>query len=182
MAIPNPAWDLNRSINLQCGPKKAWTLEVLQTELLMDTIALLAATAAAIQAQSYCGLVASQNPTPPIVAGAGYIATIEWIGQLVRDVPQQSSQCLAIQATQSTSAATPTGSPYNEGALWIANDTTDGAGHGILVGAQLINVNFGIRFSVAPGFTGQSAIGVRIKYRYKAIPYDEWVRQFTFGI
>jgi len=62
-------------------------------------------------------------------------------------------------------------------------DLTDGAGHGVIVGAPVFNMRQYTRYvSNPPGATGEMLLGVRIMYRIKGIPYDEWVRQFTFGI
>jgi len=182
-AFPNPAWELNRSLNPGV-PKTAFVLEVLKVSLLCDWLAVEASMGAAPQIERYISLVSSQNPIPALAAGSGYTATLEWLAQAVRGQPSFSSNTLAMQMSSIQAATTPTGSPVNSTMLWTEFDLTDGDGHGVVVGNPIFSLLTAARLDVVTGLSvdGESYYGLRMLYRYKSISYDEYVRQFAFGM
>lgn len=181
--FPNPAWDINRAISPGCG-KKAVVLEVLKVWLLKDTLDIEAAMGTTPQIENYISLYSSPTLIPALAAGSGYAQTLEWVTQSVRDVPTLNTNLLAISQGHLSSAATPTGSPINSPEEWTEFDLTDGDGHGVIVGNQYLYVLRVMRYTTTagPGLGFDSYYGVKMLYRYKYISYDEFVRQFTFGM
>ena len=182
--FPNPVWDLNRSIQLGCDKSKAYAMEVLSVDLINEVIPVNAAVAVEIGVAEWAALSNDAAPSPNIPAGSGLTQTWEWILDAVRGVPQNDTNVLATQAqsTYVSSTSGPSGSPYTGTDSWKHFDLTDGDGHGILCGAAVFNLRYAIRFSAAPTAVGTMHRGCRIKYRVKAISYEDWVRQFTFGV
>lgn len=180
----NPAWDLNRSMPPGGCNKKAYVMEVLGVDLLADFMSYEATMGVSPQLENYISLVSSQNPIPALQTGSGYTATLEWITQSVRDQASLSTNLLAVQQNSVQAATTPTGSPFNTPELWHHFDLTDGNGHGVIVGNQLFTVLRAIRLTASSGFLagGSTYYGVKVLYRYKGISYDDFVRQFTFGM
>jgi hypothetical protein len=182
LTFPNPAWDLNRSIQLGCDKSKAFAMEVLGVWLMNDPPPLNSVTAAAITVSNVSTLSYDSAPAPAIPLGSGFVQSWEWVMDAVRGVPQNDTNIIAAVGDASSSATTPTGSPTAAGQVWDYTDLTDADGHGMLVGAAVFNIRTFIRFTVVPGFGGTFMTGCRIKYRIKAISYEDWVRQFTFGV
>lgn len=182
--FPNPVWDLNRSIQLGCDKSKAYAMEVLSVDLISEAIPVNVSVASAIGLAEWAGLSNDASPDTSLPAGSGLTQTWEWIMGCKRGVPQNDTNLLATQAqsTYCSGSAGPTGSPYVGADSWKSFDLTDGDGHGILCGAAVFNLRYAVRFSVAPAATGDFHAGCRIKYRVKAISYEDWVRQFTFGV
>lgn len=182
--FPNPVWDLNRSIQLGCDKSKAFAMEVLSVDLINEVIPVNASVAAAIGIGEWAALSNDAGPSPNLPVNSGLTQTWEWIMDAVRGVPQNDTSVLAAQAqsTYVSDAAGPSGSPYTGTNSWKSFDLTDGDGHGVLCGAAVFNLRYAVRFSIAPTATGDFHRGCRIKYRVKAISYEDWVRQFTFGV
>lgn len=182
--FPNPAWDINRAITPGCGAKKAVVLEVLKVWLLNDLIAIEGAMGADPQVENYISLVSSPAAIPALTPGSGYVQTLEWITQATRDVVSLNSNTLAVSQSHSASPATPTGATIRSDELWHEFDLTDGDGHGVIVGNQFFTVLRAMRYDVVTGPTVnvESYYGMKVLYRYKYISYDEFVRQFTFGM
>lgn len=182
--FPNPMWDLNRSISLQsCGAKaKAYVMEVLKVGLISDIPNLSSVTASAITVIVNSSLSYDNAPAPDLPTGSGYVQTYEWLLDLVRGVPQNNTNVIASGGSATFAATNPTGAPSSGAGLWEWTDLTDDAGHGVLIGAPVFNLRHFVRYSATPGYTGSTIAGVQIHYRVKAIAYDEWVRQFAFGI
>lgn len=182
--FPNPVWDLNRSIQLGCDKSKAYAMEVLSVDLINESIPVNVSVTTAIGLAQWASLSNEAGPATSLVAGSGLTQTWEWIMNAQRGVPQNDTNLLATQAqsTYCSGSSGPTGSPYVGADSWKSFDLTDGDGHGILCGAAVFNLRYAVRFSVAPAATGDFHSGCRIKYRVKAISYEDWVRQFTFGV
>lgn len=182
--FPNPVWDLNRSIQLGCDKSKAYAMEALSVDLISEVIPINAALAAPIGTAEWASLSNEPGPSALMVPGSGLTQTWEWIMGGQRGVPQNDSNVLATQAQSAYCSGTsgPTGGPYVAADSWKHFDLTDGDGHGVLCGAAVFNLRYAVRFSVAPTATGNFHLGCRIKYRVKAISYEDWVRQFTFGV
>lgn len=181
--FPNPVWEMNRASTLTCQTKKAFVMEVLAVWLYCDVPSFLAAAGAAISGENHVALSYDNSPSAPLPAGSGNLQSFEWLNDAVRNVPQNNTNTLAVSNSASWAAATPTGSPDTAPNHWIKTDLTDGAGHGVIVGAPVFNLRQYTKFATsAPGGSGDLLIGVRIEYRIKGIPYDDWVRQFTFGV
>lgn len=182
--FPNPVWEMNRASSLTCQTKKAFVMEVLAVELYVDSPVLLAAAGGACVAENQISLSYDNAPAPALPAGSGGMQSMEWLLDSVRNVPQNNTNVIAAAASGAWSAATPTGSPTSDASFgWIYKSLDDGAGHGIIVGAPVFNLRQFTRYTVsAPGTALDLMLGARIYYRIKGIPYDEWVRQFTFGI
>ncbi len=178
--FPNPAWELNRSLATPAA-KSAFVLEVLKVWLQVDSSAI-ANNSAISRNRTMVSLVAAPGPIPVPASGAlGITAVWEWLLQGTRGVPNPMTQVLACQSKSTTVSNTPNGSPL-EDVEWAEIDCTDGDGHGILVGQPIINL-LGVVRELALTIQAQNnSIGCRILYRYKGISYDEYVRQFTFGI
>ena len=180
----NPVWDLNRSIQLGCDKSKAYAMEVLSVDLINENIPVNAALAVAIGQAQWASLSNEAGPPAPLPAGSGLTQTWEWIMNAQRGVAQNDTTVLATQAqsTYCSSSTGPSGSPYTGDDSWKHFDLTDGDGHGVLCGAAVFNLRYAVRFSAAPAAIGDYHLGCRIKYRVKAISYQDWVRQFTFGV
>jgi len=182
----NPVWEMNRAGNLAGGAcnKKAYVMEVLKVWLYVENLALLAAGNGAQVANNYLSLSYDAAPQPDLPVGSGPYQSFNWLNDSETQVPQNSTNILASAQNGSWSAAQPTGSPVAEGSdAWKETDLTDGAGHGVIVGQPVFNLRSYVRWDVtAPGASGTYLVGVRILYRVKGIAYDEWVRQFTFGV
>lgn len=182
--FPNPIWDLNRSIQLGCDKSKAYAMEVLAVDLISEAIPVSSALAASIGIAQWATLSNDASPAPAMPAGSGLTQTWEWVTDSVRAVPQNDTSVIATQAqsTYVASASGPSGSPYTDTNSWKHFDLTDGDGHGVLCGSAVFNLRYAVRFSVAPAAVGSYNMGCRITYRVKAISYEDWVRQFTFGV
>lgn len=182
--FPNPVWDLNRSIQLGCDKSKAYAMEVLSVDLINEAIPVNASVASAIGLAQWAALSNDPGPSTQLTGGSGLTQTWEWIMGAQRGVVQNDTNLLATQAQSTYCSGTggPTGGPYVGADSWKSFDLTDGDGHGILCGAAVFNLRYAVRFSVAPAATGDFHSGCRIKYRVKAISYEDWVRQFTFGV
>ena len=185
--FPNPIWDLNRSIQLGCDKTKAFVMEILGIWLINDPPPINSGMASnsAEALLNWSSLSYDQAPAPPLPVGSGYLQTWEWVMDMVRGVAQNDTNILAAQAdaTNVSSNSGVNGSPWISQHTWDFFDLTDGQGHGVLVGAPVFNLRTALRFlPVVPGGTGTFVMGCRIKYRVKAISYQEFVRQFTFGI
>lgn len=182
--FPNPVWDLNRSIQLGCDKSKAYAMEVLSVDLISEVIPAPAGLASAIGIAQFASLSNDAAPAPALPSGSGLTQTWEWINDCTRSIPQNDTNILATQAqsTYVSNSSGPSASPYTGTDSWKHFDLTDGDGHGVLCGAAVFNLRYAVRFSVAPGATGAFHEGCRIKYRVKAISYEDWVRQFTFGV
>jgi len=182
----NPVWEMNRAGNLAGGAcnKKAYVMEVLKVWLYTENLVILAAGNGAQVANTFMSLSYDATPADPMVVGSGQLQSFNWLNDSLPGVPQNSTNIIATSQSGSWSSAQPTGAPVAEGSDgWKETDLTDGAGHGVIVGQPLFNIRSYIRWDLtAPGTTGQYLIGVRILYRVKGIAYDEWVRQFTFGV
>jgi len=181
--FPNPVWDINRSIQLGCDKNKAFAMEVLSVELISEPVPVNAGLANPIGMGSWSTLSNDAAPAPAMPAGSGLVGSWEWVTDSQRGVSVPSSPVLATQA-QSTyvSGSAPTGAPYIAKNSWKHFDLTDEDGHGVLCGAAVFNLRYLLRFSIAPAATGDFMMGCRILYRLKAISYQDWVRQFTFGV
>lgn len=182
----NPAWEFNRAISPSCDPCKtmAYVLEILRVSLLADEVPYETGMGVGAQAENYISLVSTQNTAvPDLIAGAGYMATLEWITQTTRDSPSYSATTYAVAQKHTAAATTPSGSPINTEDDWQHFDLTDGAGHGVLVSNNVLTVLRAVRYTVTtgPSADADSYYGCRILYRYKGISYGEWVRQFAFG-
>lgn len=180
--FPNPVWEMNRASSLTCQTKKAFVMEVLRVALYVDTPTF-SNVLGQIIAENHVALSYDNAPSAPLIAGAGNLQSFEWLLDSVRNVPQNNANVLAVSNSGAWTATNPTGSPNSMIDGWVERDLTDDAGHGIIVGAPVFNMRQYTRFvGLAPGATGDMLLGVRITYRIKGIAYDEWVRQFTFGI
>ena len=181
--FPNPVWDLNRSVQLGCDKSKAYAMEVLSVDLINEVIPVNASLSSAIGVAQWATLSNDPGPAPALPGASGLAQTWDWALDSQRGVPQNTS-VLATQAqsTYVSDSAGPSGSPYVGPNSWKHFDLTDGDGHGVLCGAAVFNLRYAIRFSVTPGAAGNYTMGCRIKYRVKAISYEDWVRQFTFGV
>lgn len=181
--IPNPAWDINRAITPGCG-KKAVVLEILKVWLLTEILNMETSMGANPQVETIITLVSSPTIISPIPIGSGYVQTMEWVTQSTRDVPTLNTNVLAISESHVTSPTTPSGSGIANPNEWQETDLTDGAGHGVIVGNQYLYVLRATRIdaTAGPSTNMESYYGVKILYRYKYISYDEFVRQFTFGM
>ena len=180
--IPNPAWDINRSLSAStCKNAKAFVLEVLKVTFNNDIGGGIAASVGVIQVISGISLVQG-NSIPP-GAGTNYNAFFRFILQQMGSTSpeiQNNSNVIAfnieeLDRTDNVGTATRGPSSYEI-------DCTDGAGHGIIVGTQYLYLLAALRFSAAPGVSGSGWPAAKILYRYKGIPYDEFIRQYTFGI
>lgn len=182
--FPNPVWDLNRSIQLGCDKNKAFAMEVLAVDMINDGPPLASSLTTAMSASSLTALSYDAAPSPALPVGSGYVQTWEWVMDAVRGTAQNDTNVLATQgdSTQVAIAGGPLASPYTIGPTWDRVDLTDGQGHGVLVGSAVFNIRTALRFSTTPSATGTIITGCRILYRVKAISYEEWVRQFTFGV
>jgi len=182
--FPNPVWEMNRASTLTCKSQKAFVMEVLRVSLYVDIPTVFAAAGGSVVGENQVSLSYDNAPAPALPAGSGNLQSFEWLLDSTRNVPQNNANILATGAAGSWAGTTPTGSPNSDSSQgWIDRDLTDGAGHGVIVGAPVFNMRQYTRYvSNPPGATGEMLLGVRIMYRIKGIPYDEWVRQFTFGI
>lgn len=182
--FPNPVWEMNRASTLTCKSQKAFVMEVLKVSLYVDAPTFLAAAGGAVVGENHVSLSYDNAPAPALPAGSGNLQSFEWLLDGVRNVPQNNTNVLATASAGSWAANTPTGSPASDSNFgWVERDLTDEAGHGVIVGAPVFNLRQYTRYVLnAPGSAGEMMLGCRILYRIKGIPYDEWVRQFTFGI
>lgn len=183
-SFPNPVWEMNRATAVNCQTKKAYVMEVLKVWLYTEELAQLAAGNGAQVANTYVSLSYDAAPVPNLAVGSGFLQSFDWLLDAATEVPNNSTNVLAASQAGTWSAAQPTGAPTTMGSDgWHETDLTDGAGHGVIVGQAVFNLREYIRWDVtAPGAIGQGLMGCRILYRIKGIPYDEWVRQFTFGV
>lgn len=182
--FPNPAWDINRAITPGCGKQKAVVLEVLKVWLLTEILNMEATMGSNPQVETIISLVSSPTVIPGLPSGSGYVQTLEWVTQSTRNVPTLNTNLLAIAESHVTAPTTPTGAAIANPNEWQETDLTDGAGHGVIVGNQYLYVLRTSRVDAAhgPSSNMESYYGVKILYRYKYISYDEFVRQFTFGM
>jgi hypothetical protein len=182
-SFSNPVWDMNRSIQLGCDKNKAFAMEVLSVDLISEPIPINAGLNAPIGQASFATLSNDASPAPAMPAGIGLVASWEWATDSVKNVVQPATPVLATQAQSVyVSGAAPTGAPYIAMNSWKHFDLTDSDGHGVLCGSAVFNLRYLLRFSAAPAAVGDFMMGCRILYRLKAISYQDWVRQFTFGV
>lgn len=159
-------------------------MEILKIWLYVEELSQVAAGNGAQVGNNYVSLSYDAAPVPNLPAGSGFIQSQAWLLDAVAGVSQPATNVIAVGQSGTWSAAQPTGAPVSMGQdAWHETDLTDSAGHGVIVGAQLFNLRQYVRWDLtAPGSTGQGLVGARILYRIKGVPYDDWVRQFTFGV
>ena len=190
LSIPNPAWDLNRAAGAGACPKaKAFVMEILKVWLLLDTPAIGANAVVPIYGFSGASLVAVNQPPTALATSSTVNGCIEWLSQQASGAAQAqpSSTCLAINTLQShftngtfTGAAPIQDIPPTRD-MWEEVPVTDDAGHGVIIGTQQLQILAATFYNQTPGISQSNQMGARILYRFKGVPYDEFIRQYTFG-
>lgn len=187
-SIPNPAWDLNRAAGAgSCPQKKAFVMEILKIWLLLDSPAIGANATIPIYGFSGTSVVAVNAPPAALATASTIALSIEWLSQQAQGTSavQPSASCLAVASTQTHFTAgtnTTTVQDISPGTeMWKMFDLTDGAGHGVIIGTQQIQILAAAYYNQTPGITQNQQYGARILYRFKGVPYDEFIRQYTFG-
>lgn len=186
--IPNPSWDLNRSIAAtSCAQKKAFVLEVLKVMFYLDPAIIGSNAAVPIFATQGVSLVQLNTAPQPPASSSAVSGCLQWLQQQASgpgNVQTNSSLIAMCHATNHVTNGTITAS-INDTQSCVDNmkviDVTDGAGHGVIVGTQNLQVLAYTRYSSTPGVGATQNLAVQIMYRYKQIPYDEFIRQYTFG-
>lgn len=190
MSIPNPAWDLNRAAGAGACPKaKAFVMEILKIWLLTDSPAIGANATVPLYGLSGVSVVAVNAPPTALLTTSGVGACMEWLQQQnagpAAAVP--TATCLAVSNVQTHfTNGTFTGAPPIQDLqpnreLWHETDLTDEAGHGVIIGTQQLQILAFTFYNQVPGVTQTNMMGARILYRFKGVPYDEFIRQYTFG-
>lgn len=185
--LTNPAWDINRAQAASCQKNpKALVMEVLRIEMTTfggDAIGVGSTVPA--QISTMAGMVAT-NELKPLASTTGYQALVEYVTQITKNLPITSGNMLAFTQRDNYvgAAGGTTGTAQQNNPTTQTFDLTDGDGHGVIIGTQYLWLTIGLFTTntvVAAGTTNVNVVA-NVLYRYKQVPYDEYIRQFTFGI
>lgn len=180
-AMPNPAWEINRATSFSC-PKKALVMELLRCVLEVEGINGVAAAATAPISQYQAISLVNLSTLAPLSSTVGFQAFLEWMTQTTRNTPQVSGPLIAKHAIEQYASTTPTGgAAWQNRAMEQAFDLCDSDGNGIIVGGPNFYLLWGFFCSNTPGSGNLNAVA-HVTYRYKEISYEDWVRQFAFGM
>lgn len=185
--IPNPAWDLNRAAGAGACPKaKAYVMEILKIWLATDAPAFGTNATLPLWGATGTSVVAVNQPPAALATTATLDLCMEWLQQQLSGAANMvpTSSCLVQQVKQSHFLNGTFGAPMmdvSQDKLWEEFDLTDEAGHGVIIGTQNIQLLTFARYNQLPGLTQNMQYGARILYRFKGVPYDEFIRQYTFG-